>query len=105
MHIEARTGEKVHIYGTKLALRSLPQENVSEKVKDSINETGYYGMIAGIQMFEIPQSHKYGSDDFIIDNNFVLLIPENGDRMVKVIIRNVDTRIISSRTFLGMHSK
>src|SRR5699024_10085366 len=42
MHIEARTGEKVHIYGTKLALRALPQENVTDLVNNAINENGYY---------------------------------------------------------------
>lgn len=85
MHIEARTGEKVGIYGTKLALASLPQENVTEAVQNAINESGYYGKIKGISMFEVSQSHKYGTDEFAIDNDFVLLLPQNKDKMVKVI--------------------
>ena len=85
MHIEARTGEKVAIYGTKLALRRLPQENVTDMVKNAINESGYYAKLAGIDMYEIAQSHEYGTDEFAIDNNFVLLLPQNKDKMVKVI--------------------
>jgi len=85
MHIEARTGEKVAIHGTKLALSNLPQENVTEAVQNAINESGYYGKIKGIPMYEVAQSHKYGSDEFAIDNNFVLLLPTNKDKMVKVV--------------------
>lgn len=85
MHIEARTGEKVAIYGTKLALANLPQENVTDLVQNAINESGYYGKIKGIPMFEVAQSHKYGTDEFAISNDFILLLPQNKDKMVKVI--------------------
>lgn len=85
MHIEARTNEKVGIYGTKLALASLPQENITEAVQNAINESGYYGKIKGIPMYEIAQAHKYGTDEFAVDNNFVLLLPTNKDKMIKVV--------------------
>ncbi len=85
MHIQARTGEKVSIHGTKLALRKLAPSNVTEAMNNDRNKVGYYGQIAGIDLFEIEQSHEYGSDEFAIDNNFALLIPENPDKMVKVI--------------------
>lgn len=85
MHIEARTGEKVAIYGTKLALRKLAPSKVTEAMNDARNKTGYYGEIAGIELREIPQSHVYGKDEFAIDNNFILLLPQNPDKMVKVV--------------------
>lgn len=85
MHIEARTGEKVAVYGTKLALRKLAPSNITEAMKDARNKTGYYGEIAGIELREIQQSHKYGSDEFAIANDFVLLLPQNTDKMVKVV--------------------
>lgn len=85
MHIEARTGEKVAIHGTKLALANLPQENVTETVQNAINESGYFGKIKGIPMYEVAQSHKYGTDEFAIDNNFILLLPTNKDKFVKVV--------------------
>jgi len=85
MHIEARTGEKVAVYGTKLALRKLAPSNITEAMKDARNSVGYYGEISGIELREIQQSHQYGSDNFAIDNNFLLLLPQNADKMVKVI--------------------
>lgn len=85
MHIEARTGEKVAIYGTKLALRKLAPSKITEAMNNARNSVGYYGEIAGIQLREIEQSHNYGSDTFAIDNDFVLLLPQNVDKMVKVI--------------------
>lgn len=85
MHIEARTGQRVAVYGTKLALRKLAPSNVTEAMNDARNKVGYYGEIAGIQLREIEQSHEYGTDTFAIDNNFLLILPENADKMVKVI--------------------
>lgn len=85
MHIEARTGEKVAIYGTKFALRKLAPSDISDSMKDGKNSTGYYGNIAGVDLREIAQSHKYGTDDFAIDNNFLLFLPQNADKMVKVV--------------------
>lgn len=91
MHIEARTGEKVAVYGTKLALRKLAPSALTDNINDNRNKVGYYGEIAGIQLREIPQAHEYGgggmgdNDNFAIDNNFVLLLPESKDKMVKVV--------------------
>jgi hypothetical protein len=85
MHIQARTGSKVTVYGTKLALRKLAPSVQTEAMKAGFNSVGYYGEIAGIQLREIEQSHDYGTDNFSVDNNFVLLLPESADKMVKVI--------------------
>lgn len=85
MHLEARTGEKVDIYGTKLALRKLAPSKATEAMNDARNRIGFYGEIAGIELHEIKQSHKYGTDEFAIDNNFVLLIPRTPDKMVKIV--------------------
>lgn len=85
MHIEARTGEKVAVYGTKLALRKLAPSNVTESMTDEKNKNGRYGIIAGIELREIEQSHEYGTDTFKIDNSFILMLPQNADKMVKVI--------------------
>jgi len=85
MHIEDRSGEIVAIHGTKLALRKLAPSNTTDSMNDARNKVGYYGEIAGIQLHEIAQSHEYGSDEFAIDNNFILFLPQNVDKMVKVI--------------------
>ena len=85
MHIEARTGEKVAVYGTKLALRKLAPNAITEAMNNSRNQVGYYGVIAGIELREIEQSHKYGTDEFAISNDMILVLPQNADKMVKVI--------------------
>ncbi|MFQ3543647.1 hypothetical protein Q7A53_06145 [Halobacillus rhizosphaerae] len=85
MHIEARTGEKVAVYGTKLALRRLAPNAITETMKDRRNEVGFYGVISGIELREIEQSHEYGTDEFAIDNNMILVLPQNSDKMVKVV--------------------
>ena len=85
MHIKARTGEDCAVYGTKLALRKLAPNAITEDMKNRRNEVGYYGTIAGIDLREIEQSHKYGTDEFAIDNNMVLVLPQNSDKMVKVV--------------------
>lgn len=85
MHIEARSGSKVAIYGTKLALRKLSPQYTTEALNNDRHTRGYYANIAGIPLYEIEQSHDYGTDNFLIDNNFVLFLPQNADRMVKVI--------------------
>lgn len=85
MHIEARTGEKVAVYGTKLALRQLAPAHVTDAMNDARNKTGFYGMIAGIELREIEQSHEYGTDTFAIDNSMLLVLPQSADKMVKVV--------------------
>ncbi|AYP68248.1 hypothetical protein PQE75_gp231 [Bacillus phage vB_BcoS-136] len=85
MHIEARTGEKVAVYGTKLALRKLAPNAITEAMNNARNQVGYYGVISGIELREIEQSHEYGTDEFAIDNNMILVLPQNADKMVKVI--------------------
>ena len=91
MHIEARTGSKVAVYGTKLALRKLNPQYTTEAINNDRHTRGYYANIAGIPLREIEQSHAYGSDKrgdkdvFAVSNDFILLLPENADKMVKVI--------------------
>jgi hypothetical protein len=85
MHIEARTGEKVAVYGTKLALRQLAPSAVTEAMKDERNRVGFYGMIAGIPLHEIEQSHEYETDTFAIDNSMILVLPQSTDKMIKIV--------------------
>ncbi|UUV45926.1 major capsid protein [Bacillus phage vB_BanS-Thrax1] len=87
MHIKARTGEDVAVYGTKLALRHLApaQGTITDAMNDARNKTGFYGLISGIELREIEQSHEYGTDEFAIDNSMLLVLPQSADKMVKVV--------------------
>lgn len=87
MHLKARTGEDSIVYGTKLALRKLAPsaDMITDEMRNYRNKTGYYGEIAGIELREIEQSHKYGTDEWAIDNDMILVLPQNVDKMVKVV--------------------
>jgi hypothetical protein len=87
MHIEARTGESVAVYGTKLALRRLaPNANtITLAMNDARNKVGYYGEIAGITLNEIPQSHDFNNDNFVISNDMILVLPQSREKLIKVI--------------------
>lgn len=87
MHIKVRTGEDVAIYGTKLALRQVApaQAMITDEMRNYRNKVGYYGEVAGIELREIDQAHNYGTDDFAISNKMLLILPQNHEKMIKVI--------------------
>lgn len=83
--VRARTRQNVSIYGTKLALHSVKPEVTSDAQDGERNANGYYSAIAGINMYELEQSLVNGTDDFMVPDDFLLILPESRDRMVKVI--------------------
>lgn len=84
-HIKARTGDDVAMYGTASALRKFyPQYEMGEGMTE-YNRDGYRSRIAGVDTYEIPNSHKIGTDEFVIGDDFVLLLPQSPDRLIKVV--------------------
>lgn len=86
-HIEAATGSPVTVFGTKLALSKILPSNafyLSEEMKNKLNTTGYLGNYRGIEMIELKQAHKPNTDEFAIDNNTLIYVPNGGDKIVKV---------------------
>lgn len=57
-HVEASTGQKAMIVGTRKALRNVATAVVSDSQKESMYNLGYYGQFNGTPMMAIPQSHK-----------------------------------------------
>lgn len=99
-HVEAATGLKPVIYGTKLALSKITVQPgyYSPAMLDEINKQGYLGQFRGIDLIEIQQAHVPGTDNFAIANDFLLVVPAGNDKLVKlgfegdaIIIDNVDT--------------
>lgn len=83
--VKARTRQNVAIYGTKLALHAVKPEVSSDAQDGERNATGFYSKIAGIPMYELEQSFKTGTDDFLLEDDFLLILPETRDRMIKVV--------------------
>lgn len=85
-HVEASTGADVVIYGTRLGLSKITPAVVSDNMRDKMNETGYYGVVNGYQLREMKQVHKIGTHEFALDDNFLMIVPQNQDKMVKIVL-------------------
>lgn len=84
-HVEASTGQKAVIFGTKTALAKITTAKESEGMKDSLNVLGHYGMFRGTDLMELPQAHKPNTNTFAIADDFLLIVP-NGEKIVKVVL-------------------
>lgn len=83
-HVEAEHGSAV-IVGTKAALRKLKPEFYSDAQAGSRNEVGYFGHVDGVSTLALPQFHKAGTDEFGVKNDVIFVLPQGGERMVKVV--------------------
>lgn len=85
-HVEAKSGKVATVWGTKKALRKVSKEAFqSEDMKKSMNTVGRVGVVAGTSLMLLPQAHKLGTDEFQIDDNMLIVIPE-GEKIVKVVL-------------------
>jgi hypothetical protein len=73
-NVEAATGNTPIIVGTRTALRSVTTAVLSEKMRESHNELGYYGSFNGINMMRIPQIHAQGTYNFLISNRDLFIV-------------------------------
>src|SRR5699024_1491290 len=83
--VSSRTRQNVSIYGTKLAVHSIQPEVTSDAQDGERNATGYYSQIAGIPMYELDQTIINETGDFALGDDFILILPETRDRMIKVV--------------------
>lgn len=83
--VRARTRQEVAIYGTVLALHAVKPEVTSDAQDGERNANGYYSEIAGISMYELEQSLVNGTNEFAVPDDFLLILPQTRDRMVKVV--------------------
>ena len=84
-HVEAASGGKrATIIGTKAALRNLKESVQSDGAKDELHNLGYYGTFYGTPCVAVPQRHKVGSTEFVLDDK-VLTIVAGDDKPLKVV--------------------
>ena len=76
-HVEAANQSPAIIAGTKLALRKIDMDTVSETAKEQVNQMGYFGTFNGTEVMSIRQLHKPGSFDWAITNDDLYVIPSN----------------------------
>jgi hypothetical protein len=85
-HVEAVSGMKPMVIGTRAAVRKAVPEFISDKMKDDRNQSGYFDTIDGITFGIIPQAHKIGSTEFAIDDDFLLVLPNGDEKIVKFVM-------------------
>jgi len=83
-HVEASTGERAIIIGTKKALGKITSAIVSEDAKERYNQLGFYGVFNGTAMMSIMQSHVAGSFTFAIDDTLLWVVTA-GSRPIKFV--------------------
>lgn len=84
-HVEAAAGGKpATIVGTKKALRNLKESVQSDGAKDELHNFGYYGKFYGTPVVAVPQRHKVGSTEFVMDDNTITIIAGD-DKPIKVV--------------------
>lgn len=84
-HVEAAAGGKqATIVGTKKALRNLKESIQSDGAKDELHNLGYYGKFYGTPVVAVPQRHKVGSTEFVMDDDTITIIAGD-DKPIKVV--------------------
>lgn len=84
-HVEAAAGGKqATIVGTKKALRNLKESIQCDGAKDELHNLGYYGKFYGTPVVAVPQRHKVGTDEFVMEDDTITIIAGD-DKPIKVV--------------------
>jgi hypothetical protein len=85
-HVEAASGLKAAVYGTKVALSQVTAsaDFLSDRAKDEVQRQGYVGSYLGTDLVEISQVHKAGTDDFVVNNKQLIVVPVGASKIVKL---------------------
>lgn len=102
-HIQTITGgREVTVYGTKLALQQATPAYVSYNMMDERNQTGFFRVIDGIRFVEIKQAHVNGTDNFAVGDDFLLVVPNGDEKIIKLVVEGEP--IIEDSTQNGMNA-
>lgn len=82
-HVEAATGQRAVIVGTKAALRKCTTAIVSDTAKEDYYNSGYYGKVASVPMVSIKNQHKVGTDTFIFSDDVIYVLAAD-EKFIKV---------------------
>lgn len=87
-HVRAATGLEPMVVGTRLAVtKAVPNANyISDAMKEERNSVGFFRTVDGVQFGIIPQAHKVGTFEFAIDNDFLLILPNGDEKLVKCVM-------------------
>ena len=82
----AAGGKPVAVYGTLSALRKVSKTaDMSGAMKDKMAKVGYLDNVGGLDLIALPQAYKAGTEEFAIDDNTLLVLPQ-GEKIVSVVL-------------------
>jgi len=99
-HVEAANNASAMVIGTKTALNKVTGTYISDNMRDEFNSKGYFTSVDGTPMFRIKQVHTPGTDNFAINENFLMILPTGGEKIVKIVEEG--DSIIEERKMQGM---
>ncbi|HBJ1650332.1 TPA: hypothetical protein LA460_000236 [Clostridium botulinum] len=89
--VEAKTGMKCAIYGTKTALAKVSGATsintvvgASDNLKNDYANLGYFKNYKGTAMMELPTILKVGTDEFAFNSDDLFILPI-GEKLIKVV--------------------
>ena len=96
-HVEAATGMKATILGSKQAVRKITNVKGADSTsaKEDLYNMGYYGHFYTTPIIVMENGHKPGTKDFILDND--LYIVAGDDKFIKFVTEG-DTLIIPTES-------
>lgn len=84
-HVEAATGKKAAILGTKTAIRKLGSAvTYSAEQNSDLYNQGYLGMIDGVPAIALKQVHEAGTDTFGMKDDCLFVVAAD-DKFIKVV--------------------
>lgn len=86
-HVQAASGGKgVAVYGTAAGLRKATKgADMSGAMKDEMNNGGHLGVLAGLDLIALPQAYVAGTEEFAVDDNTLIILPQ-GEKIVHGVI-------------------
>lgn len=85
-HVEAATGKTATIFATRAGARKLTDAVIgaADSSKEDLYALGYYGKFYGVPIVTMKQAHKYGTDEFAINDNKIYVIASD-DKPIKYV--------------------
>lgn len=80
----AAGGKEVAVYGTRAALAKVSKKaDLSDAMRDEKNSVGFLGRIDGVPLICLPQAYKPNTNEFAMDDNTLLVLPQ-GEKIVAI---------------------
>ncbi len=76
----------VVIVGTKNALGRITSSIVSDRMREQVNNVGFYGKFRGYDLLDVRQAHLPGTITRVISDGFLLVVPAPADKMIKLVL-------------------